>query len=69
MRSDNGGVDGGGRLLGVGERLEDPPVFSTEVAQDDEEEYGDGEDQGDDGDEIEGDQGEKEEGGQFHWFR
>ena len=50
-------------MLGVGERLENPPVFSTEVAQDDEEEYGDGEDQGDDGDEVESDQGEEEEDG------
>ena len=50
-------------MLGVSERLENPPVFSTEVAQDDEEEYGDGEDQGDDGDEVESDQGEEEEDG------
>ena len=63
MGSDDGSIDGGGRLLGVGDRLEDPPVFSTEVAQDDEEEYGDGEDQGDDGDEVESDQGEEEEDG------
>ena len=69
MSSDDGGVDGGGRLLGVGERLKDPPMFSTEVAKDDEEDDGDGEDQGDDDDEVEGDQGEEEEDGQFHWFR
>ena len=61
MCSDDRSVDRGGWLLGVGERLENPPMFSTEVAQDDEEEYGDGEDQSDDGDEVEGDQGEEEE--------
>ena len=63
MCSDDGGVDCWRRLLGIGEGLEDPPVFSTEVAQEDEEDDGDGEDQGDDGDEVEGDQGEEEEGG------
>ena len=63
MCSDDRSVDRGGWLLGVGERLENPPMISTEVAQDDEEEYGDGEDQGDDGDEVESDQGEEEEDG------
>ena len=63
MRSDDGGVDCWRRLLGIGEGLEDPPVFSTEVAEEDEEDDGYGEDQGDDGDEVEGDQGEEEEGG------
>ena len=66
MRSDDGGIDGGGRLLGVGYRLEDPPVFSTEVAQDDCEDDGDGEDQGDEGDQVDGEEGEEEEGCQFH---
>ena len=63
MRSDDGGIDCGRRLLGVGKGLKYPPVFSTEVAQEDEEDDGDGEDQGDDGDEVEGDQGEEEEDG------
>ena len=50
-------------MLSVGEGLEDPPMFGTQVAKKDEEEYGDGEDQGDDGDEVEDDQGEEEEDG------
>ena len=66
MCSNDGGVDRGRGLLGVGKGLEDPLMFSMEVAQDDEEENGDGEDQGNDGDKVEDDQGEEEEGGQFH---
>ena len=53
-------------MLGVCYRLENPPVFSTEVAQDDCEDDGDGEDQGDEGDQVDGEEGEEEEGCQFH---
>ena len=57
MRRDDGGVDGGGGLLSVGEGLEYPPMFGTQVAKEDEKDDGDGEDQGDDGDEVGEDQG------------
>ena len=57
MRRDDGGVDGGGGLLSVGEGLEYPPMFGTQVAKEDEENDGDGEDQGGDGDEVGEDQG------------
>ena len=57
MGGDDGRVNGGGWLLGVGECLEYPPMFCTQVAQEDDEEYGDREDQGDDGDEVGEDQG------------
>ena len=57
MRRDDGGVDGGRRLLGVGERLEYPPMFDTQVAQEDDEDDWDRDDQGDDDDEVGEDQG------------
>ena len=57
MRRDDGGVDGGGGLLSVGEGLEYPPMFGTQVAKEDEENDGDGEDQGGDGDEVGENQG------------
>ena len=57
MGGDDGRVNGGGWLLGVGECLEYPPMFCTQVAQEDDEEYGDREDQGDNGDEVGEDQG------------
>ena len=57
MRRNDGGVDGGGGLLSVGEGLEYPPMFGTQVAKEDEENDGDGEDQGGDGDEVGENQG------------
>ena len=57
MSSDDGGVNGGGRLLGIGECLEYPPVFDTQVAQEDDEDDGDRDGEGDDDDEVGENQG------------
>ena len=43
--------------MSVGEGLEYPPMFGTQVAKEDEENDGDGEDQGGDGDEVGENQG------------